>query len=222
MINTKNIINSLFIIIIILSSSCSDSPTQPNENELKEIFPLAIGYTYLYSYNYVYTEFIRANYIVDSGTVKYTIIDSTRISDNVNLWEVEELSEYYRRRPKVANSPNPIDTTYLIVSRKNLILKEQLDNYHELECKSLAWSFPIVDSSYIGSGYQITRYISIPRYSDQESLRIEQTGSTGYFPTDTLFFSENRGLIYYRRDNAIEVMGGYREWKILELLELTK
>lgn len=203
------IIFSFFLLIIIsIIYSCNTKVTSAPSSF--ELFPLSKGKSYLYSYYYHDRYRTSYEFYTDSGTVQYNIMDSVKLSSNTISWTIKEFQRYYHSQLKPGTRTDLYsDTTYLVDTTNIFTLEENLSGLHEIKCKSLAWTFPYIDSIFMYPKWTKTDTVKIHRYSNNDQYLFAYSTSNGsIFLHDTLSFFANKGMVYFRRDYFIDVNTG--------------
>jgi hypothetical protein len=152
---------------------------------LHEVFLLGEGskYTYRYRYEYRYADVVFFQNTIDSGIVRYTVLDSAMLNDTTARWNVMESFELLRQYSYYSGR----DTSYWIIDSNVIALDEVVTGYHELNCSSLVWQFPIPHLYDPG-------YDHIFRYSDSVNVVLYMSEGSGMgcpWRYDTLWFSSD-------------------------------
>ena len=207
--------------LITNSDSTSTDSTNTNNDStninmsLKEIFPLSLGKSYLYSYYYYTRPNISSYFNSESGTIQYIMLDSSKLSDTIVQWQVKEIKHLYHK--KLINIGDT--ATYLIDTTNMFTLEEELKDLHELKCKSVVWTFPFVDSVFKYPGWSKTYPAKVYRYFHDEKYTLDnEIYINSNYLLDTLSFYENKGMTYFRRDYAVQVMSGYYVTLVIKLI----
>jgi len=176
-----------------------------------DVFPLRNGLSYMYQYeaggsSWNYGQYSSSR---DSGTLAYTIIDSASLNDSTILWMVRE-----EREATLWYS----DTVIAISETTIVRLLETTLGYHELQCSSAVWNFPITfdyDQSY-----------PVFRYSDSSYASSVFAGS--FCPCcpdgnhDSLWFASDSGLFARSTARCLDLdYTGWRSWGTFQLLSVT-
>ncbi len=154
--------------------------------------PLHAGLKYVYDYQYS-VEYRRqmgqSSTTSDSGTVEYSVIDSTTDSYGRVQWTVVEKSHLFRRVSSTfAGSPAP----YWIDTSLTLTLSESTVGLHSLSVTSRVWRFPLrEDSVPIKDSVVVMRYLT----STSSLLRLQFLDATQTISAnDTVQLESLRGV----------------------------
>lgn len=163
-----------------------------------DFFPLKVGNKWNYSYKSTEKEYLDIAFInkiiVDSGNVKYAIVDSSE-QDSIIIWNMEEHDIIQRHIIDYNFTSDTTDTTYLINTTTTFQLIENLDSLHTLTSKSYyeVFTFPIKWENF-GS---ISSMIPITRFRNDSSVStITEFKYTIAAYSDSLVFQQNKGLVY--------------------------
>jgi hypothetical protein len=160
-----------------------------------DVFPLSVHRVFTYVYRCDTTEYQLITYVggisVDSGSVVYTVVDSTRVSDTTVVWWITERSSLVHRTRNYRNwhtGEACPDTTFLINDSSHFSLTERLNGRNELRSRSMIWSFPVQDPV-----QPVFRYVD----ASPDTMHWQLTSSIWGF--ETLVFSQALGLAQWNR-----------------------
>ena len=218
----------LIVVSIFICYSCRNNPVAPisatkiktiNIDTLNEIFPLAKGKSYLYSYDSYMRENTSYKGYRDSGSVQYIVLDSI-LSDSTVTWTIKETQHLYHTQHKTSVPDFFVsDTTYLIDTTNIFTLKENITGFHELNCRSLVWTFPFVDSIFVYPEWTKTNATTIYRYLPKDNYSfIIDTSYVEYYMEDTVSFSKNLGMTHLGVKYNLYVMSGYSQSTKINLI----
>ena len=206
-----------FSCVIVVPWICSFGiSSQPASADTIDVFPMQLGNSYLYSFeqlssswDYGYLEFHR-----DSGTVRCSIMDSTSTTDTSVTWMLREQWEGIRW----IFTSQGVDTMYAFSDSIFLRLLELTAGYHELQCSSSVWRFPVLFLS--GISYPVFRY------ADSTHLTLSFHSSSCFCCVgsnfDSLWFSNDSGLVRRSNDYCVDYdESGSESRSSFNLLSLT-
>jgi hypothetical protein len=134
-----------------------------------DVFPLLIGGRWAYSYAHEDGtsggECAVSRKFLESGWIGYTVLDSTRADDSTIAWAILQERHLFRRHFEYGWGVF-IDTAYTIDDSTELVLTEYTTGFHELECQSAVWRFPLP------AGIFDSSRIPIYRFADTTSVTI--------------------------------------------------
>ena len=113
-----------------------------------EIFPVDKGVKREYVYGATYASDSLVGNVVqfdyhqtDTGTVAYTILDSTSSGDSMIVWTVTQAGHFTTHQWGLRNAGTPYDTTFVHDTTTAVLLYEKLLSLHQLLCDALVWRF---------------------------------------------------------------------------------
>jgi len=173
----------LFTLAILMFLINANSRFIPISNTSQiEIFPLAPGIAYKYHYynESVFYDVGNWETYVDSGTVKYFILDSVT-NDSIRNWQVRQNSLILHHEWN--NSGH--DSLFWLMDSTIFSLQENLNGMHEIKCSSVVWDFPL---SY--------PFQSVSRFAESTNVFIaKEYIPPGYnYGVDSLWFSSDSGF----------------------------
>jgi hypothetical protein len=201
--------SKLIILIFVIVGIVSSQPSN-----LNDVFPLKTGLTWIYQYQYrysCYNNFGEGSNSSDSGTVKYSIVDSLSNADSVS-WHIKTIQDFFVR----SHSAYPVfDTTYSYKDTSSFVLLETLAGNHQLFVENVfyyanpIWKFMIQypDSQKIFK-YQSTDLLG------RSSIQTTTQGLFGSFPIPISFsFVKDTGVVQMF-GSAYGICGGHSSFSV--------
>ena len=168
------------------SSGNSNTIVVTTDSAAFDIFRLAKDFHQVYAYKKLHHESAVPLYLpdntVDSGRVEYLVLDSTRSGNASIVWKIQQ-TEHLIYHHWGYDYLIPFDTTYSRDSTSIIILFEDLQGFHEMQCDSRVWSFgrrvPYGDHVY-------RRWID----SSRNTVQYDESFTT----VEHMYFDRTRGL----------------------------
>jgi hypothetical protein len=155
-----------------------------------EIFPLKKNLHYSYDYyqkTYDRVWLFSTLVYLDSGTVDYVVLDSTKSNDTTISWNVLEVKDFYHWEHRVR------DTSFYVHDTTKLNLLECTQGFHNIKITGLVWHFPLITPA-----QEISRYDSARQKEISLNWGAEDQSRSQYV---SLKFSDSLGLHYFRTES---------------------